>query len=47
MITISYELAAAVFTVMFLLPVVSVTELDYLTASAAWAGEHAFSFSHL
>jgi|GEM_PF-4711700 hypothetical protein len=43
-IAIRYKLTATVFTVMFL-SVVSVTKLDYLTASAACAGEHAFSFS--
>jgi hypothetical protein len=41
------ELAVAVFTHMILLSVVSLTVLDYLSASAAGAGEHAFSFSNL
>jgi hypothetical protein len=46
MTTISYELAAAVFTPMILLSVVGLTILDYLYADTAGANEHFLLFSH-
>jgi hypothetical protein len=45
--TASNKLATAILTRMFLFSVLSFTELDYLSASAVGAGEHAFLFSHL